>query len=181
MISFERAFGGIAKLINIACGVMLCLMAVHVVVDVSGRYLFDAPLDGTTEIVSYYYMVGVIFLPLPYIQFRRRYFAAEILTQFMPAAATRVCILAGDIFTAVLSGIAAWQSTNTALERTTQHEHIETAHFVLLQWPARWFVAASFAMICVAACLGALDCLRRGTVAREASETAAISRDGVSN
>ena len=39
------------------------LMMLHVSVDVTGRYLFNRPIDGTTEIVAAYYMVLVAYLP----------------------------------------------------------------------------------------------------------------------
>ncbi len=39
------------------------LMMLHVSVDVAGRYLFNHPIEGTTEIVAAYYMVLVAYLP----------------------------------------------------------------------------------------------------------------------
>ena len=39
------------------------LMMLHVSADVTGRSFFGRPLEGTTEIVSAYYMVIVAYLP----------------------------------------------------------------------------------------------------------------------
>ena len=39
------------------------LMMAHVTIDVTGRYVFNRPLDGTTEIVAAYYMVMVAYAP----------------------------------------------------------------------------------------------------------------------
>ena len=42
-------------------------MMLHVSADVTGRYLLRRPIDGTTEIVSAYYMVIVAYLPWAYL------------------------------------------------------------------------------------------------------------------
>ena len=44
----------------IAAGATLILM-VHIIVDVAMRYLANAPLPGTIEVVSYWWMVLIIF------------------------------------------------------------------------------------------------------------------------
>jgi len=41
------------------------LMMLHVTIDVAGRTLFNHPFEGTTEIVSAYYMVVAAYLPGP--------------------------------------------------------------------------------------------------------------------
>ena len=57
-------------------------MAVHVIADVSARYLFNQPLPGTIEIVSLYYMVAVIYLPVAYVQSRRQHIVVTQFTDF---------------------------------------------------------------------------------------------------
>jgi TRAP-type C4-dicarboxylate transport system permease small subunit len=157
MTAIGRAFDRVTRLINVICGVLICLMSVHVAADVSARYLFNAPLDGTVEFVQYYYMVAVIFLPLPYLQYRRRHFAAVIFTSMAPPWMLRLMLLFSDFVAAVLAGFATWQSTVTALAKTRSGEHLETAHFIVYQWPGRWLVIAGFGLMCVAACLGIVE------------------------
>jgi TRAP-type C4-dicarboxylate transport system permease small subunit len=153
MNSLESAFDKIAQLLNIVAGAGVCLMAVHVVLDVMGRYAFSKPLDGTIEIVSYYYMIGVIFLPLAAIQLGRRHFAAEVFTDRLPASLLRTILVLGDAFTAILCGIAAWQSAVAAAEKMRGNEHLETAHFIIYQWPGRWITFLGFTLMGAAACL----------------------------
>jgi len=38
-------------------------MMLHVTIDVAGRTIFNHPFEGTTEIVSAYYMVVAAYLP----------------------------------------------------------------------------------------------------------------------
>ncbi len=48
------------------------LMMLHVSADVTGRFFFARPLDGTTEIVAAYYMVIVAYLPWAYLAQERQ-------------------------------------------------------------------------------------------------------------
>src|SRR5262245_13352289 len=59
--------------ISLAAGV---LMMLHVTVDVVGRYAFNRPLDGTTEIVAAYYMVVIAYAPWAWIAARDNHIVA---------------------------------------------------------------------------------------------------------
>src|SRR3546814_20205192 len=59
-------------LMFLSCAIMLA-MVLHIVADVMARYLFNQPLAGTIEVVSNWYMVGVAFLPLAYVQWHREH------------------------------------------------------------------------------------------------------------
>jgi TRAP-type C4-dicarboxylate transport system permease small subunit len=161
MRSFEQAFAQVLKLVNVVCGGLICVMSLHIVADVAGRYLFSAPISGTSEFVQYYYMVGVIFLPLPYLQLRRLHFAATVFTERLPPPLIRAIVLLADAATAVLCAVAAWQSLRVAMSKTAVGEHIMTAHMIVLQWPARWLVVFGFALMSLAAAIGVIDGIRR--------------------
>ena len=170
MHSLEHGFEAISRLLNIICGVFLCVMAVHVVADVSSRYLFNTPLAGTIEIVSNYYMVIVIFLPLPYITHRRAHFSAEVFTDLAPPAVFRLVLLFADLLTGVLAVFATWQSYVTAVDKTRGGEAIETTLFIVLQWPARWLLVIGFGLMCIAAIILLFNALFRFSTPSDASE-----------
>src|SRR5690606_21040729 len=62
-------------------------MMLHVCADVTGRYFFNHPLVGTTEIVSGWYMVAVAFLPWAYLARTDNHIVAEL---FLRNASDRV-------------------------------------------------------------------------------------------
>ena len=49
------------------------IMMLQIVGDVIGRYFFNSPIDGTMAIVSNWYMVAIIFLPLALVQRHRQH------------------------------------------------------------------------------------------------------------
>jgi TRAP-type C4-dicarboxylate transport system permease small subunit len=59
------------------------VMMVHVTLDVAGRNLFNAPIVGTIEIVSAYYMAPLAFLPLAIITRERGHIIVELFTGWM--------------------------------------------------------------------------------------------------
>ena len=60
------------------------LMMMHVTADVTGRYFFNSPLEGTTEIVSAYYMVVVAYLPWAFLARHDNHIVADMFTRAIP-------------------------------------------------------------------------------------------------
>jgi len=60
--------------------VAIVLMMLHVMSEVLLRYFFTYSIPGTEEIVSGYYMVAVVFLPLGYVQLERGHVFIELFT-----------------------------------------------------------------------------------------------------
>ncbi|HBM14118.1 MAG TPA: hypothetical protein DD390_15605, partial [Rhodospirillaceae bacterium] len=84
LATVERLLSLLATLLLIAGTVALVLMATHVVSDVVGRLFFNHPVYGTTEIVSFYYMVGAVCLPLAYMELRDEHITVDVFYQKMP-------------------------------------------------------------------------------------------------
>jgi len=145
-------------LVKLGC-LLVGLMAFHVVLDVTGRYVFNAPLPGTVEFVSHYYMVGVIFWPLAYVQSRRGHFAAEIFTQRLPRPVVAVLDAVGTLVVAVLLGFLTWRTAAYALEFTLARESVQTAYFTIPTWPSRWFVPLGLGLMALYALMQVVQVL----------------------
>ena len=145
-------------LVKLGC-VLVGLMALHVVLDVTGRYVFNAPLPGTVEFVSHYYMVGVIFWPLAYVQSRRGHFAAEIFTQRLPRPMIALLDAIVMLVTAVLLAFLTWRTAAYALEFTQARESVQTAYFTIPTWPSRWFVPLGLGLMALYALVQVLQTL----------------------
>jgi TRAP-type C4-dicarboxylate transport system permease small subunit len=62
---FEKATMEATRLLHILAAIWLCLIAMTIVVDVVGRFAFNAPLTGTAEIVANS-VVAIAFLQIPF-------------------------------------------------------------------------------------------------------------------
>lgn len=156
MESAHKALDAAASFLVVCGAVAVALMALHVILDVSSRYVLNFPLPGTVETVSHYYMVGVIFAPLAYAQSRRAHFFAEIFTARLPQPFVTfldaVCALA----TAALLALLAWQTAEYAWSHTLNREHVQTAYFTIATWPSRWIVPIGLALMGLHALLQAV-------------------------
>lgn len=121
-------------------GIVLTLMMIHTVADVFGRMVFNHPLDGTTEIVSGYYMVVVIFFPLAYVTHNEGHIIVELFTRRLPrrqlagldAVVATVCLCLLIWFT--------WENFVEALSSFNDNEEWETADGNVIIWPSRWLL-----------------------------------------
>lgn len=145
-----RVTRGMTRITEIAVtlsGLVMTLMVMHVVTDVTLRYVVGVPLAGTTEIVSRYYMVALIFLPLAFVQITDKNISASLLSDLMPS---QVQILL-DCLTAILMGIYAallcWRTGVEALHATRITEQIQTSAYFLPTWPARWIPVLAMALV----------------------------------
>ena len=119
-------------------GIFIVLLMVQVVFDVVGREVFGVPIDGTLEIVSFYYMVGVTFLPLAYVSHEEGHIMVELFTQKLSrsrlAGLEAVIGIICFIFVVVLF-IQTWDA---ALDSYDTGEMWETSDDLITIWPSRF-------------------------------------------
>lgn len=128
-------------------GVLMLLMMAHIVADVGARVLFRSPFDGTTEIVSGYYMVAVIFFPLAYVTHHEGHITVELFTRGLPPrrlAGLEVAI--GAISFCFLVWFT-WETVDAAYQSLLEKEQWETADDLVTIWPSRWFIPIGLALM----------------------------------
>ncbi|HAE02750.1 MAG TPA: TRAP transporter small permease [Rhodospirillaceae bacterium] len=151
LATVERLLSLLATLLLIAGTVALVLMATHVVSDVVGRLFFNHPVYGTTEIVSFYYMVGAVCLPLAYMELRDEHITVDVFYQKMPLMMRQVVFVFSILTTALFFGLFAYQSWFDSLRAMSSREIVMGASLIEI-WPSRFFMPISFGLL-VLACL----------------------------
>src|SRR5262245_27457380 len=69
-------------LLWLACAAA-ALMMIQISADVVFKFLFGRPITATIEIVSTYYMVALVFLPLAFVDRTSGHISADLLTRAM--------------------------------------------------------------------------------------------------
>lgn len=127
-----------SNLLAYLAGIAVIAMMMHVVADVLSREILSQPLDGTVEIVSFYYMVAVTFLPLAYVSHHEGHIMVELFTRGLKPRAMSilelVVLLVSLAFT-VWMFTAAWDA---ALESYEDNEMWETSDDLIIIWPSRF-------------------------------------------
>lgn len=94
--------------IRIVAAVLLMTMMALTVCDVLGRYLFNAPLRGATEVTELL-LAAVIFIGLPAVTLDREHITVDLLTERLSHAPKAVLQAAMTLVSAVVLGVIAWR------------------------------------------------------------------------
>jgi TRAP-type C4-dicarboxylate transport system permease small subunit len=132
----------------LACLFMLLMMA-HITIDVALRYFFNGRLIGTLEIVSYYYMVIIVFLSLGYVELRNEHIRVDLFAQMMPQSVQVALYFLACVLGLVFFGLLFWQSAQDAINATGRAEEA-MSNFTFYIWPARWALPVGFGGIWLA-------------------------------
>jgi len=140
---------------------LLGLMVVHTTLDVIMSYAARQPVEGTVEIVSRYYMVAVVFLPLAFIQAADKHIVAELLSERFSERMQLLCQCLTWVLMGAFGAALAWQSSLEAMRMTAINEQFQTSTYFIPTWPSRWIPVFSGALIVAQALVSlAKDILR---------------------
>lgn len=136
MRQLSRIFAGVIGAAQIFAAVAVGLMMLHITADVIGKYLFNTPLPGTIAIVSNYYMVAVVFLPLAFAEQRGLHISVEVLMERAPLWLQRI----GWALALALSGavffLLAWRGYEEAERKRGIAAFIIEQDVRIDTWPA---------------------------------------------
>jgi TRAP-type C4-dicarboxylate transport system permease small subunit len=171
-----RAIDAIAYvLVWVACIVTFLMMA-HVTADVTMRFALRQPLAGTLEIVSGYYMVIVIFLPLAFLARSNGHILVELFTRRLPARRVLWLDAIMGAITLVYMAALTWMAGIEALRRTREGEVWSIGFTDMVIWPSRWVLVVGAGLMALAVAVGIAEnvrrALRRGGTSAPAGVTA---------
>ena len=121
-------------------GVVIIAMMIHIAADVAAKEFFSSPINGTLEIISVYYMVALVFLPLADVTMGEGHIKVELFTRKFSPRAIRMLEAAIALIGALYVGAMAVGGIDEAIFRMGIRDTLETAGGTLEVWPSRWIV-----------------------------------------
>lgn len=156
----DRAVGQASGVLVVLGAIAMLLMMLHVVADVSGRYIFNHPLPGTLESVSYYYMVMVLSLPFAYVTRMQGQITVEMFTNWLPQRWIKLLDACAGVLTLVYVVVMAWQMGQSAVAMTKIGEIQDAGSFQMITWPTRWFPPVGLGVMACAVILRIVEDFR---------------------
>lgn len=144
---------------SLAAGV---LMMLHVTVDVTGRYVFNRPLEGTTEIVAAWYMVVIAYAPWAWIAARDNHIVAGMFQDIGTPRFDFWIEIVVKIFTAFYVAVFTYQTWLQALRQTRAGEVWLAGTMYIPVWPSRWVLPVSGVLMLLYLLLRVIRDLARG-------------------
>lgn len=171
--------GVLARLLVGVASAFLAAMAVHVFVDVALKNLFNAPIPATDEVVGRYYMIGVVFLPLPFVETRNAAVSVDLLYDRAGLTARRLMLLLAYAGQTILFGLLACQSSIDAAKSFAIREYV-SSQIVLTVWPASFLLPIGFSIAGLVSILRLYQIVTRPDWERVCSYAAAEDPKGYS-
>lgn len=142
----------------LACA-MLVIAALHIFADMFMTKVFRSPINGTSDIVTNYYMVALFFLPLAYCESKSSHIEADLIMNFLPARLQRAIRVGTYVLLTAFLALWTWQSTVKAIKQTAIGDMRLLGDLYLLLWPPRWIVVLGLAAFTVIALLKTITML----------------------
>ena len=95
-------------LTSIICGLLLVGLTAVTVIDVIGRYIFNAPLSGASELTEFL-LLGIIFIGLPAITLDKDHISIDLLTMLLPFNLRAILSVFAQVLSAGFFGVLGWQ------------------------------------------------------------------------
>lgn len=157
MKTFERWLSRLTDFAAVIGGVAMVLMMLQVTLDVLGKYLLKQPVPATLEVVSSYYMVALVFLPLGFVTKHHEHIVVELFTQGLKPRTLSLFTGLSNVLAALYVYTLAWRGLDEALYMTDIMETWETATWDMHVWPSRWFVPIGCALMFCYMVIHAID------------------------
>lgn len=129
--------------------VAVILIAVTITADVMSRYFLGGGFSSTIEIVSFYFMVALAFLPLVALEHYGEQVDTDLFYNRFPEKLKFGCDFLATLLSLCFYALLTWMTWGLALKATARGEVAMGVNLIPI-WPARWLLPAGFALAMLA-------------------------------
>lgn len=146
-------------------GMGVVLMMLNVVADVASKLLWNASIQGTVEVSSYYYMILLVMLPMAFVEMQDEQISVDLLFDRFPDRVQRALLVLTGLAAAGILSVMAWRTGLDAIRAVRVGEVVMGSREVIV-WPARMVLPLGFGLAALASFLRALLAIRGRTTVR---------------
>jgi TRAP-type C4-dicarboxylate transport system permease small subunit len=146
----DRAFRKLTHGLMLVGGLGIILMMLNITLDVILKVFWNAPIQGTVEISSYYYMVAIVMLPMAMVEYDDEQISVDLLFNHFPAWLKQTSLLITFIATAGMLSVMTWRTGLDAVRAFIVGQVVMGSREIIV-WPARCMLPLGFGLAAVAA------------------------------
>lgn len=139
----------LSRMLAFVAAIGVLAMMIHVCADILARIVTGASLPATVEMVSYYYMLLVAFLPLAWVERRGGMISVELLDFMLSARLRRISDLLIAALGVVIYGVMAYASWLTAMRNYESGTFVVALQTKIITWPGYFLPPAGFALAAI--------------------------------
>jgi len=136
LVNFADRISQVLMAIAIA---LAAVMMLHVTLDVILSQFIAEPMPMTVDLVSFYYMVGLVFLPLAFVETKNEHIDVDLIHAVLPGGGQKALDLIALTLSMVYFALLTYQSGIDALEKYELGEYTMGIVNVTI-WPGRFFL-----------------------------------------
>lgn len=118
---------------------LAAVMMLHVTLDVILSQFIAEPMPATVDLVSFYYMVGLVFLPLAFVETKNEHIDVDLIHAALPQGGKMGLDLMALTFSTIYFGLMTYQTGIDAIEKYHLGEYTMGLVNVTI-WPGRFFL-----------------------------------------
>ncbi len=154
MNTLTRITDGLTGVLSYLGMIGVLAMMLHICADVAGRTLFDVSVPATLEMVTRYYMLMLVLLPLAWVENKHLMIAVEAFSGIYGKAGRRVVNVLVAVFCIGVYAVLAVSTWQKAIEQYDIGAYIVALDTQIIVWPGYFTLPFGFG-------LAALVCLTR--------------------
>lgn len=139
------------------------LMMAHVSLDVIGRTVFNRPLTGTSEMVTYWYMVTAAYLPWMWLAKTDGHIKVDFFVRMLPEAAAFWLDVVVKFGLVAYLALFTWQTWLQAIRQTERGEIQQAGTLHIPVWPTRWLLPLAGGLMALWVILAVADAVIKRT------------------
>jgi TRAP-type C4-dicarboxylate transport system permease small subunit len=142
----EEKMGLISFVLSRVGCAALFFMVILTVVDVIGRYVFNAPILGAFEMTEFLVLI-LVFSFLGYAQAKKSHVTVDILFDRFPGKLKTIVTIFNYLLCIVIIFIIAWMGFEKGIE--TFHTGEKPLNLAIPNWPFVFFLSFGSAVMCI--------------------------------
>lgn len=103
-------FNKICSFLMFIGGLGVIALMLNIVADVVAKLVWNAPIQGTVEMSSYYYMVALVMLPMAYVEMQDQQISVDLLFNHFPIWLQKVALTFSCLAAAAILAVIAWRT-----------------------------------------------------------------------
>lgn len=158
-----KLFNKICSWLMFIGGFGVIAMMLNIVADVVAKLVWNAPIQGTVEMSSYYYMVALVMLPMAFVEMQDQQISVDLLFNHFPNWLQKVALIFSCLAAAAILAVMTWRTGLDAVRALRVGEVVMGGREVIV-WPSRMVLPLGFGLASFAALLRAVLVLRGAPV-----------------
>jgi TRAP-type C4-dicarboxylate transport system permease small subunit len=162
----QALFERLCRALMLIGGIGVIALMLNVTADVVAKFVWNAPIQGTIEVSSYYYMIAIVMLPMAFVELEDEQISVDLLFNHFPGPLQRLSLALTCLAATGILSVMAWRTGLDAVRAWTIGEVVMGSREIVV-WPGRMLLPLGFGLAGLASLIRFGMVLRGESIVKE--------------